>query len=305
VPGSTPTRLARVRLRLVTPPWVGDVLETPAPFRSSSRSPRASPRKRTSFELGRACPKTLLTSKGVAIRDAYRPTSALRTNQLRVSTCLVCSRRGDQPIFTGNLPRVRGLRLVLPPRGVQTRDPLRPETKERAPTGSGPSDASETGDPRASRRANRWVSRSKSRVGIVRPSTSSSRPHPGRLCRLPRFPRRSVTDRTELSKAAKTASARLLVKGRRACSIRDAFHRREPHTRRARAGARTWAMQPFPRGSAHVMRIALRKGNHVSFHPRDADALARSDFTRARLPSTRIRVAPRAFDPDGTDGALL
>jgi len=53
------------------------------------------------------------------------------------------------------------------------------------------------------------------------------------------------------------------------------------------------------------MRIALRKGHHSSFHPRDADALARSDFTKARLPSTRIRVAPRAFDPNGTDGALL
>jgi hypothetical protein len=53
------------------------------------------------------------------------------------------------------------------------------------------------------------------------------------------------------------------------------------------------------------MRIALRKGHHLSFHPRDAGALARSDFTKARLPSTRIRVAPRAFDPNGTDGALL
>jgi len=74
----------------------------------------------------------------------------------------------------------------------------RPETKERAPTGSGPSDASKTGDPRVSRRANRWVSRSKNRVGIVRPSTSSSRPHPGRLCRLPRFSKRSVPDRSEL-----------------------------------------------------------------------------------------------------------
>jgi len=64
-------------------------------------------------------------------------------------------------------------------------------------------------------------------------------------------------------------------------------------------------MLSSPRGSAHVMRIALRKGNPVSFHPRDADALARSDFTKARLPSTRICVAPRAFDPNGTDGALL
>jgi len=53
------------------------------------------------------------------------------------------------------------------------------------------------------------------------------------------------------------------------------------------------------------MRIALRWRNHSSLRPRDGDALARFDFTKARLPFTRIRVVPRAFDPNDTDGALL
>jgi hypothetical protein len=57
--------------------------------------------------------------------------------------------------------------------------------------------------------------------------------------------------------------------------------------------------------SAHVMRIALPPRHRSSLRQSAAGALARSDLTKTRLPSTRIRRTARAFDPNDADGALL
>jgi hypothetical protein len=57
--------------------------------------------------------------------------------------------------------------------------------------------------------------------------------------------------------------------------------------------------------SVHVMWIALPPRHRSSLRQSEAGSLARSDFTKTRLPSTRIRRSDRAFDPTVTDGALL
>jgi len=132
----------------------------------------------------------------------------------------------------------RGLRLVLSLRGVQTRNPL-PSGDERACTDG-------LGALRCER--DRGSARFTTRKSLGEPLDIA-----WGLFVLPRtrefdctldvsvasseIAERSVSDRNDPSKAAEIAPTRLLVKGRRASSIRDAFHRQEPHTHRARAEA--------------------------------------------------------------------
>jgi len=166
----------------------GDATETLAPVRSSSRPPPRVTAGRPSFELGRACPAALFTLPGVAIEDAFRPTSALRTNTTQ-HPCLVCSRCRDRPARAGEGPSrseacASCSLSTRTPRGVAsiTLGALRRERVHRG--ARGPPMRSETGDTRASRRANRWASRSRSRGGVFVRSTRSNRPRPWRLCRL-------------------------------------------------------------------------------------------------------------------------
>jgi len=241
-----PTRLARVRLGLVAPPWVGDASEAHAPLRPSSCPLRASPRKRASFGLVARFQERCSRSRASRPGDAFRPTSALRTNPLSsIPVPRVLPTQEPSDLHRRPLS-YRGLRLVLTPRGVQTRDSL-PSEDERAFTeGLG---------------ARRWeqgrgIARFTTRKPLGDPtetrgdcsslSRARVRAHPGCLCRLPRPALRSVTDRQPAPEAAKAVSTRFLVKGERASPTRDTFHRREPHARRARAEARTQPTLPPP-----------------------------------------------------------
>jgi len=140
----------------------------------------------------------------------------------------------------------RGLRLVLTPRGVQTRDSL-PSEDERAFTeGLG---------------ARRWeqgrgIARFTTRKPLGDPtetrgdcssdSTRSDAKAP--LMSLSPPPARAPIGHrsTPAPEAAKAVSTRFLVKGERASPTRDTFHRREPRARRVRAEARTKPTLPPP-----------------------------------------------------------
>jgi hypothetical protein len=80
---STPTRLARVRSSFVTPPWLGDASETLAPVRSSSRSPSRVIVMVIAVRARSRVSESAVHAFGRRDRDALRPTSALRTIQLR------------------------------------------------------------------------------------------------------------------------------------------------------------------------------------------------------------------------------
>lgn len=150
----------------------------------------------------------------------------------------------EPPDLHRRLPSFRGLRLVLAPRGVQTRDPLSSEDGRAFTEGLG---------------ARRWERDRgivrftahetlsdpvRDREGLFVRSRARIRMHPWCLCRLLRRARRSVTDRRLPPKAAKVDSTRFLVTGERAFPTRDTFHRQEPHAHRARAEARTRATLP-------------------------------------------------------------
>jgi len=85
------------------------------------------------------------------------------------------------------------------------------------------------------------------------------------------------TDRGEKRRPPRSNRRAPLVKEAHAPSTRDAFHRREPRTRRARAHARTRATQPPFRSTAHVMRIARASETVRPFTASPAEALTRSD----------------------------
>jgi hypothetical protein len=199
---------------------------------------------RASFELGRAFPGTLFTFSGVAAGRCV-PTDVCTPNQFTFEhPCASCAPDARTTDLHRRLLSFRGLRLVLAPRGVQTRDPLSSEDGRAFIEGLG---------------ARRWERGRgivrftthealgdpiQDRVGVFVRSRARIRMHPWCLCRLLRCVRRSVTDRRLLPKAAKADSTRFLVTGERASPTRDTFHRQEPHARRARAEARTRATLP-------------------------------------------------------------
>lgn len=120
-----PTRLARVRLNLVAPPWLCDASKAPAPVRPSSCPPRASPR--------RACiVRARSRVSGNAVHVLGRRGRVMRSDRRLHSEpinfeqpCASCAPDAETvPICTGGPLSSRGLRLVLTPRGVQTRDSL-------------------------------------------------------------------------------------------------------------------------------------------------------------------------------------
>jgi hypothetical protein len=140
---STPTRLARVRSSSVTPPWLGDASETLAPVRSSSRSPSRVIVRVIAVRARSRVSESAVHAFGRRDRDALRPTSALRTIQLREPRASCAPGAEITRFDPRNLPRAEAC-ASCSLFAAYIREPFSAAceaSRARTPEGSGPADA--------------------------------------------------------------------------------------------------------------------------------------------------------------------
>jgi len=276
--------------------------------RSPDRSAQ-SPRGDRSFELFRGPVRDVIHARADAERRCLRPTSALRNTEPNTRA----RRLPAQPPLADALRRQRPTALVpwlsprAHPRDVASRAaPLARRREDQAPRGSGPLDASETGEGRV------FTTRSPLRPLPIRCSArrnssawrtvQESRWHPCRLLlahpprslfafdeqarRPPRPVPRGPRERRTLSRSGTPSIARQSP--------------RLPPAPRCRAVHEAL----FDRADVHVMRIAALRRT-VPRSPRAALALSRSVHRSKLGPRPPASCLARAFDPCAAEGALL